>query len=161
MYLPLPPLSPHIHTDADCQEILYYCDAASDDARLEVHRGNKYGPVIAESHRCSTTPGAIDFVPPRNNRAPSPTHIHHEHRSLKTFFVGPDQHRFHWNRWAELVEDDTDNVVAKLVRNKSVSSNIGKLVIKAGRDFSQDFVDSTVMSALIIQQRDDESSSYF
>lgn len=140
---------------------MYYFDAASDDARLEVHRGDKYGPVIAESSQCATTPGAIDFVPPRNARAPSPTHIHHEERSLKTYFVDSKQHRYHWNRWSELVEDDTDTVVAKLVRNKRDSREIGKLVIKAGREFSQDFIDSTVMSALIIQQKGDEAKSYF
>jgi hypothetical protein len=75
--------------------------------------------------------------------------------------VDAKQHRFHWNRWSELVEDETDNVVAKLVRNKRDSRDIGKLVIKARREFSQDFIDSTVLSALIIQQKADEASSYF
>jgi len=59
------------------------------------------------------------------------------------------------------VEDDTDNVVAKLVRIKSGSREIAKLVIKAGRGDSPDFIDSTVMSALIIQQRSDEANLYF
>ena len=127
-----------------------------DDSTVEIHRGNKYGPVIAKSRMCRSNPRATDLLitDPRSRLE----HVHHDERSHSTSFVGNGQ-RYHWNG-SELVDDSTGTVLAEVSASKNTHQRTsGKLVIKAGA--FQNLTDPIVMTAMIAQERADESRSYF
>jgi hypothetical protein len=142
--------------NAETHQVLYYCDV-TEDSKLEIHRGNKYGPVVAKTNSCSKAPGATDLV--MTGRRSGPEHIHHDERSKQTHFVD-NGHRYHWSGPTghnELV-DEAGAVLAELswpVRETSRTQK-GKLVIR-----NQALVDPIVMSALVVQERADESGAWF
>ena len=137
------------------QEILYYCDVF-EDSNLEIRRGNKYGPIIAKSRRCSSNPGATDIL---LSEARS-DHLHHEENSRRTSFTNNGR-KYHWNERTELV-DESGNVLAQLslVSNTQKRSG-GRLTIKPEAYDSLGLKDSIMMTAMIVQERFDESMSWF
>jgi len=145
--------------NADTNEILYYCDV-SDDSKLEIHRGNKYGPIIAHSRMCSSKPGATDILVTDRRSRGRVNHIHHDDRTAGTHFV-ENGRKYHWNGQTELVEDVTGAVLAQLSFNNSLDGSSGKLIIKPEAHYDHDLVDPIVMTALIVQERKDENRSWF
>src|SRR5271170_2847553 len=143
--------------NADTNEVLYYLDVF-DDSNCEIHRGNKYGPVIAKSRMCRSNPRATDLLITDPRSLTRLEHVHHDERSHSTSFVGDGQ-RYHWNG-SELVDDATGTVLAQMSASKnSQQRTLGKLVIKAG--VFENLTDPIVMTAMIAQERADESRSYF
>lgn len=141
----------------ETNEVLYYLDVF-DDSNVEVHRGNKYGPVIARSRLCRSSPRATDLLVTDPRSLSGLQHIHHDERTHATHFVGNGQ-RYHW-KGSELVDDSTGVVVAEMSSAKDTfHRKSGKLVIKAGA--FQNLTDPIVMTAMIAQERADESKSYF
>ena len=143
--------------NAETHETLYYCDVY-DDSSLEIHRGTKYGPVIAKSSRCRSNPGATDFLL-TDRRAVQSAHIHHDERRAATHFT-ENGRGYHWNGQSELVEDGTGHVVAQLssVVNDGHRGKSGKLVIRGD---NQRLRDPIVMTAMMLQEQADEAGSYF
>jgi len=139
--------------NADTHESLYYCDVASDDHQLEIHRGNKYGPVIAKTSRCMSNPGATDMVA----RGGSAKHIHYDENRASSYFSAGGQN-YRWNSNMELL-NDSGAVVAQmsLVRDTQARRS-GELLIK---EDAVALADPIVMSALLVQERLEEQNACF
>ena len=141
----------------ETKEVLYYLDVF-DDSNVEIHRGNKYGPVIAKSRMCRSNPRATDLLVTDPRSRTHLDHIHHDSRTHATSFMDNGQ-KYHWNG-LELVNDTTGNVLAEMSLAKdTLHHKSGNLVIKAGT--WQDLTDPIVMTAMVVQERDDEAKSYF
>jgi len=109
---------------------------------------------------CRTKPGATDIlITERRPRDPL-DHMHHDDLTSRTHFIENGQ-KYHWNGQSELVEDATGQVLAQLSPAKdALQDKSGNLVIKShGTDPS--LTDHIVMTALIVQERADEATSYF
>ena len=157
----MPKLTYFVLTDPpNYQEVLYYCDV-SDDSTFEIHRGNKYGPVVAKSRRCRMDAGATDVLLAEPLPAARSSHIHHDEHTCKTHFTANGQ-RYHWNGRIQLVEDKTGTVLAQLsLVSDTHKRNGGKLIIKPEGYFSQKLTDPIIMSAMVVQERFDEGRSWF
>jgi hypothetical protein len=140
------------------KEILYYCDVY-DDSQLEIHRGNKYGPVIARSGRCRTNPGSTDILLTEPRPRVRPAHLHHDENSSSTHFVD-DGRKYHWNKQRELIDEQNGHVIAQLSLVKdSTQRNGGKLTIKPEGYLK--LTEPIVMTAFMVQERFDESHAWF
>jgi len=142
--------------DAETHKQLYYVDV-SDDSKLEIHRGNKYGPIVAKTLRCRSNPGATDLHLAGGNGQ----HIHYDERTGRASFVLNGQ-TFNWNQRGQLT-DKNGGVLAELSKGKKDSRqlNNGRLTIYQDGIVSQQLTDPIVLSALFFQERSDENSSWF
>ena len=87
--------------------------------------------------------------------------MHHDEYTLKTQFTAGG-HGYHWNKQTELVDDVTGTVLAQLsLVNDTDSRTGGKLVIKSEALNVENLTDPIVMTAMVVQERFDESKSYF
>jgi hypothetical protein len=137
--------------NADTHESLYYCDVATDENLLEFHRGNKYGPVIARTSRCVSTPGATDIVTGKNG------HIHYDERRARSSFSEGGQH-YSWNSDMELTNDQGSVLAQMSFVQDQEARRSGELVIKEEAIALREPI---VLSALLVQERFDESKAYF
>jgi hypothetical protein len=115
--------------------------------------GDKYGPVIATSSACLTTPGATDILTtdPHPHLPINLEHIHHDEYPLKTRFT-TGGHEYHWNGHEELV-DETESVLAQLSWVMNGDEKIGGLVIKPEGHKEQHLMDLIVMTALVVRNQ--------
>jgi len=141
--------------NAQTNEVLYYCEA--NDSKLEIHRGDKYGPLIADTRSCPSSPGATDIrVLAAGNRN---SHCHHDEDTRRTHFV-KNGRKFSWKNRTQLV-DDTGAVVAQMQSNTDPEDRrAGRLVINTEQD-SKGLLDPIVMTALMVQERSEEDRSWF
>jgi hypothetical protein len=134
-------------------EVLYYCEA--NDSKLEIHRGNKYGPLIADTQSCPSCPGATDIRVIGAARSP---HLHHDEDTRRTHFV-KNGRKFSWKNRSQLV-DDTGAVVAQMQSASDPEARrAGRLVINDQENKA--LVEPIVMTALMVQERSEEDRSWF
>jgi hypothetical protein len=140
--------------DAQTREVLYYCEA--NDSQLEIHRGNKYGPLVADTRSCPSQPGATDIrmLAAGNRNA----HVHHDETTRRTHFT-KNGRKFSWKNRSQLV-DDTGAVVAQMQTfSDPEARRAGRLVINDQEN--RGLVEPIVMTALIVQERSEEDRSWF
>jgi hypothetical protein len=119
-------------------------------------RGDKNGPIIAETDVCCSTPGAtdIEFNEPR-----AIVHLQHDfhltHPCATEFRFGGKT--YHWLGHSELVEVETGKVIAQFRTSwhimESIEHKLGTLTIS---DEGMSMTDVIVITALIVQERSEE-----
>jgi hypothetical protein len=137
------------------QEVLYYCDVF-EDSNLEIHRGDRNGPVVAKSRRCSSNSGATDILLSGARSA----HLHHDEHTARTSFTNNGR-EYHWNKQRELV-DESGKVFAQLSLVSDIEKRSGgKLTIKPEAYASPSLKDPIMLTALVVHERFDESKAWF
>ncbi len=137
------------------QEILYYCEVAS-DGKMTLHRGGKDGPVIGTANPCTVKEGCtdIELLFPKLTIS-----LHHKEHLLpllhsKTSFSAENK-AYHWKGYDELVEDDTNKVVAKFHskwwQDDTHKMRIGRLDVN-----ETEMRDLIVFTAVIVEERAQE-----
>jgi hypothetical protein len=145
--------------NTETNQVLYYCDVL-EDSKLEIHKGSKYGPVVARSNVCRSHPGATDLQIANARLG----HVHHDDRQMKASFSNNGS-TYQWTgrKGHSQLMSQTGEVIAEMAwpARNAHRRQTGKLVIHRADNYAENLTDPILMTALLVQERADETRSWF
>jgi hypothetical protein len=135
-----------------------YYEETTKEHNLNIHRGDKTGPIIARGNTCLEKEGTteVHFSESQSSATISLIHQHHDfwHFHGKTTFEYEGK-KYHWKGHTALVDDASNTLLAVFHTSWAETrvDKLGRLEIMPEGSKLQDLV---VVSALVVQERSDE-----